>query len=573
MSSQSTSAEYFQQVQAAPFMDRLLADIIKEKPENVTRFIASWALKQLSGPQRYAIAEKTIPQSSVTSLFDYENVLEYSALANNLSYNPTTPLPLPTTKTVKVICTIGPQTQSVDGIKGLIRNGMDVARMNFSHGSHAYHLKTIECVRQAAQELGKIIAIALDTKGPEVRTGKIADGPLTLTIGQKINVSTNPEYANKGSKDLIYIDYQKLCSSVSVGGMIYIDDGLLGLCVDYIGKDYVQCTATSNHVLTDFKGCNLAKVNVDLPTVSGRDEEDLKFAVEQGVDMVFASFIRSAAQVKEIRKILGEAGKDMLVISKIENHQGLHHINEIIDESDGIMVARGDLGIEISPEKLFLAQKMIISKCNAVGKPVICATQMLETMTTNPFPLRAEANDVANAIIDGSHSVMLSGETAKGNYPNETVQTMSAICCATQLAFDPFQSFRMVKEVQAYPLSTTESVCSSAVHSAMESGAAAVVTNTKTGLAARMLAKYTPTLPVIAVCQEEKWARRLCILRNVFPIVEPVEGREERLMKGVEYAKSLGILKVGDKVAFVQGDHHTALHSGSPKIFRIVTVE
>eukprot|EP00759_Apiculatamorpha_spiralis_P052911 PhF_6_TR6053/c0_g1_i1/m.8769/K00873/PK, pyk; pyruvate kinase len=565
------AVNYLRAHQGPEIFEGLLSDILKERPENLTEFVATWSMTKLSASQRYQVAEETLEHRWAHSL---ENLGEDSSLARYSAIDVAQITDAKVAaKTVKIICTIGPKTQSVEGITKLLQNGMDIARMNFSHGSHEYHKKTIECVRKASEATGKIVAIALDTKGPEIRTGKMLDGQgLILSIGDKIRVSTNPENYSKGTKEVIYMDYPSLCKKVSIGGMMYVDDGLLGLKILQIGEDYVDCVVMSNHILTDLKGCNLAKVNVDLPAVSEKDEADLKFAVSEGVDMIFASFIRNADQVRHIRQILGDAGKDVLIISKIENHQGLHHIDEIIQESDGIMVARGDLGIEISPEKLFLAQKMIISKCNIVGKPVICATQMLESMTTNPRPLRAEANDVANAILDGAHCVMLSGETAKGDYPSETVNTMASICRVAQTSLDGGLFFRMMKEVQFYPMSIVESICSSVIHCVMEQGAKVIVCCTKTGTAARMLAKYTQHIPIVAVCQEMKWARRLCLLRCVIPIVTTETGREERLALGLEHAQALKIVQPGQSAVYLLADHKTGLGQGNPNMLRVVQV-
>ncbi|KAG5492426.1 hypothetical protein JKF63_01004 [Porcisia hertigi] len=308
-----------------------------------------------------------------------------SQLAHNLTLSIFEPLA--NYRANRIICTIGPSTQSVEALKGLIQSGMSVARMNFSHGSYEYHQTTINNVRQAAAELGVNIAIALDTKGPEIRTGLFVGGEAVLEQGATCYVTTDPAFADKGTKDLFYIDYANLPKVVRPGGYIYIDDGILILQVH--GKEDEQtlkCTVANTHTVSDRRGVNLPGCDVDLPAVSTKDRADLQFGVEQGVDMIFASFIRSAEQVGEVRNALGAKGRDIMVICKIENHQGVQNIDAIIDECDGIMVARGDLGVEIPAEKVVVAQKILISKCNVAGKPVICATQMLESMTYNPAP-------------------------------------------------------------------------------------------------------------------------------------------------------------------------------------------
>jgi pyruvate kinase len=469
-----------------------------------------------------------------------------------------------------IICTIGPKTNSVEALVALRKAGMNILRMNFSHGSYEYHGSVIANLRKSYDAWpGPQIAIALDTKGPEIRTGKMANGDVKLLVGNKITVHTNREWFEKGDVDNVFFDYQNITKIIEVGGLVYIDDGLIKLQVESINGEDMVCNILSNGVLSDTKGVNLPGAPVDLPSVSEKDKKDLQWGVQQGVDIVFASFIRSGEAIKEIRSILGETGQRIQIIAKIENQQGLDNFDEILHETDGVMVARGDLGIEIPVEKVFIAQKMMISKCNIVGKPVICATQMLESMTFNPRPTRAEVSDVANAVLDGSDCVMLSGETAKGSYPNESVSTMANICMEAEAAFNHTQHYRQILEIHPDVLQAADTLASSAVNAAFSRELAAIVVFSVSGRTARLVSKYRPNCPIICVTTDPTTARQAHLARGVFPVLVEddyapneeswLEFTERKLLEAVAHCKRPAneggreLLNDGDRLVIVQG--------------------
>ncbi|NWL89798.1 MULTISPECIES: pyruvate kinase [unclassified Paenibacillus] len=450
----------------------------------------------------------------------------------------------------KIVCTIGPSSESLENTKKLIMAGMNVARLNFSHGDFEEHGNRIKTIRQASQELGKTIAILLDTKGPEIRTGKLKEEPIELVQDEFITLTTEEIL---GDKNRISVTYKELPGDVKVGSTILIDDGLIGLAVEEVQGTEIKCRIVNGGTIKSKKGVNVPGVNISLPGITEKDANDIKFGIEQGIDFIAASFVRKASDVLEIRKLLESSNAAHIqIISKIENQQGVDNLDEILEVSDGLMVARGDLGVEIPAEDVPLVQKLMIEKCNRVGKPVITATQMLDSMQRNPRPTRAEASDVANAILDGTDAIMLSGETAAGKYPVESVQTMSRIAEKAESALD-YHGI-LVKQRIAQETTVTEAISQAVTTSALELNAKAIITSTETGYTARMVSKYRPQAPIIAVTTQEQTLRRLALNWGVIPVKgHTATSTDEMFDNAMKGGLESGVVVDGDLVVITAG--------------------
>lgn len=452
-------------------------------------------------------------------------------------------------KRTKIICTMGPNTNDKNVLRELVKNGMDIARFNFSHGDHEEQLGRVKNVREIREELGLPIAMLLDTKGPEIRTGIVeGDKKVKLVAGNKYTIKMEQCEA---TEEVNCVSYTGLANDVKAGDTILFDDGLIELRVDATNGSEINCTIINGGDLGSKKGVNVPNVSINLPAITEKDKSDIIFGIEQGYDFIAASFVRNADCVREIKKILKENNGDIAIISKIENAEGIANIDEIIAESDAIMVARGDMGVEIPAEEVPHVQKMIIEKCNAAFKPVITATQMLDSMIRNPRPTRAEVTDIANAIYDGTDVVMLSGETANGKYPVEAVKMMAQVCETTEKHID-HQKYLDRNKVAENNISNTVSY--STVAAADTLGAKAIVTPTMSGFTARLVSKYKPSSLVVATTPDEKIQRRMQILWGVRPLkAERKDSTDSIIETAVNTVKESGLVENGDTVVLTAG--------------------
>lgn len=450
----------------------------------------------------------------------------------------------------KIVCTIGPASESLENIKKLILAGMNVARLNFSHGDFEEHGNRIKTIRQASKELGKTVAILLDTKGPEIRTGKLEVEPIELVQDEYLTLTTEEIL---GDQNRISITYSDLPNDVQVGSTILIDDGLIGLTVVDVQGTEIKTRIVNGGTIKSKKGVNVPGVAISLPGITDKDTNDIIFGIEQDIDFIAASFVRKASDVLEIRALLEKHNASHIqIISKIENQQGVDNLDEILAVSDGLMVARGDLGVEIPAEDVPLAQKLMIEKCNIAGKPVITATQMLDSMQRNPRPTRAEASDVANAIFDGTDAIMLSGETAAGKYPVESVLTMSRIAEKAESALNHREIF--MKQQIAQETTVTEAISQSVAISALDLNAKAILSSTVTGHTARVVSKYRPKSPIIAVTTQERTMRQLALVWGVTPVFgNEASSTDELLETALNGGKASGLVKAGDLVVITAG--------------------
>jgi len=454
-------------------------------------------------------------------------------------------------KKTKIVCTIGPASESVDMLVNLINAGMNVCRLNFSHGDYEEHGARIKNIREAVKITGKRVAILLDTKGPEIRTNDMENGAITMKIGDSVRISMTEVL---GTNEKFSITYPELINDVNVGSHILLDDGLIDLEVTDIDRDANEIvTVVKNEgVLKNKKGVNVPGVSVNLPGITEKDANDIRFGIGQGIDFIAASFVRRASDVLEITKILEEENATHIqIIPKIENQEGIDNIDEILKVSDGLMVARGDMGVEIPTEDVPVVQKALIKKCNALGKPVITATQMLDSMQRNPRPTRAEANDVANTIYDGTDAVMLSGETAAGDYPLEAVQTMARIAVRTEETLVNQDSFALKLYSKT---DMTEAIGQSVGHTARNLGIQTIVAATESGHTARMISKYRPKAHIVAITFSEQKARSLSLSWGVYATVaDKPSSTDEMFNLASKVSQEEGYASEGDLIIITAG--------------------
>lgn len=474
-------------------------------------------------------------------------------------------------KKTKIVCTMGPNTDNREIMLELAQNGMDIARFNFSHGTHEEQKERMDLLKNVRQQVKKPIAILLDTKGPEIRTGLLKDNKVTLTEGQKFILTTEEI---EGDETRVSISYKDLVQDIVPGNRILIDDGLIGLVVEEVQGTEIICTVENGGTFSNRKGVNVPNVKINLPPITEKDKADIIFGIGQGIDFIAASFVRNADAIHEIRDILKAHGVDeeIAIIAKIENQEGVDNIDSILAAADGIMVARGDLGVEIPEEEVPYIQKMLIHKCNEAFKPVITATQMLDSMIRNPRPTRAEVTDVANAIYDGTDAIMLSGETAMGKYPIDALKTMVNIAKNTEKHLDYDGMLELKREYRSRGISTAVSYA--AVATARNLDAKVIVAGTTAGFSARMVSKFRPEADIIALTPLDRTQRRMQIYWGITSYVAPMDATvDEMLEQAMKIAVEQDIAKAGDAVVITAGSPNGLAKGANTNLIKVERIK
>lgn len=469
----------------------------------------------------------------------------------------------------KIVCTIGPSCNTQEKIEDLLLHGMNVARVNFSHGTHEDHAKVIKHIRKASKKYKYSVPVLMDLQGPKIRVGKMKDGAQKLETGSTVKITgENVE----GNSSLVPIDYKNLLHEAEVGNSILLDDGLLEFKVTEKKPDSLQAKVVIGGVLKSRKGVNLPNVRISIPSLTEKDIKDLEFGIKQDVDLIALSFVRSAKDVRDIISRARAAGSQASIIAKIEKPEALDVIDEIIEEADGIMVARGDLGIEIPTEQVPVVQKMIIEKCRQAGKPVITATQMLDSMIHNPRPTRAESSDVANAVLDGTDAVMLSGETAAGDYPMEAVNVMDRICRTIEDNRPQLYNSLGYRKPEWKEKQVIESLAYSCVTISENVEAKAISTITHSGSTARRIAKFRPKVPIVAFTENQKVRRQLNLVWGVYSVQLDELFDTDKSVKMMEnYLQDNGLVKTGDRVIVATG--MPIAKRGRTNMIKVSTIE
>ena len=450
----------------------------------------------------------------------------------------------------KIVCTLGPATERPEVLEQLVRSGMDAARFNFSHGNHETHMVMLNKLRQARETVGRPVATILDTKGPEIRVRAFGCGKINLAEGANFTLTTREV---EGTSDIVSVTYDNLHNELEVGCHVLVDDGLIDLQVADIQGQDILCRVVTGGEMGSNKSINIPGVHIALPALTEKDKADLRFAAENDFDFIAASFVRRASDVVEIRKVLAEHGGEHIgIIAKIENREGVDNLDEIVDVADGLMVARGDLGVEIPAYEVPIVQKRMIKSAIRKGKHVITATQMLDSMIRNPRPTRAEVSDVANAVFDGTGCVMLSGETASGKYPVEALQTMAQIAIAAENDIDYWKRFG--KNTMDHTTTITDAISHASCQTAADLEASAILAATQSGYTARMISRYRPGCTVVALTPEERVRRQLNIAWGVAPaLTDEVSSTDELFSMCVENAKQGDLVHIGDTVVITAG--------------------